>query len=359
MLNRRALLRGTVGIGTAAISWPSASSAAKETYDKAVETTWGDLKANPRDRELVRFATLAANSHNSQPWAFFVSERKISIAPDFSRRCEAVDPDDHHLFVSLGCALENMLHAAAANGLKGTPKLADETIEVDFEPTQPKRTALFSAIQRRQCTRAVYDRRPVATDAMRLLEEAGHESGVSVMMIADRARFANLADYVMQGNSAQMRNDAFMRELIDWMRFSEADAVETKDGLFSRSSGNPAMPSWLARPLLRFFFTERGENAKYREHIESSAGIAIFVSDAADKAHWIAAGRACQRFALQATALGLKYAFINQPVEVPQVRSQFASYLGIGNLRPDLIVRFGAGPDLPKSLRRPPEQVIR
>ena len=118
------------------------------------------------------------------------------------------------------------------------------------------------------------------------------------------------------------------------------------------------MPSWLARPLLRFFFTERAENAKYREHIESSSGIAIFVSDAADKAHWIAAGQACQRFALQATALGLKYAFINQPVEVPQVRSQFASYLGIGTLRPDLIVRFGAGPDLPKSLRRPPEQVI-
>jgi hypothetical protein len=26
------------------------------------------------------------------------------ILPDLSRRCPAVDPDDHHLFVSLGCA---------------------------------------------------------------------------------------------------------------------------------------------------------------------------------------------------------------------------------------------------------------
>jgi hypothetical protein len=359
VLNRRSLLRGTLGFGTAAISWPSASSAARETYDKAVETTWGDLKASPKAQEIVRFATLAANSHNSQPWKFVVSEQKIAIAADFARRCKAVDPDDHHLFVSLGCALENLLHAAAANGLNGTPKLVDDIIEVDLEPTQPKRTALFSAIQRRQCTRAVYDRQPVAADAMRLLEEAGREPGISVMMIADRARFADITDYVMQGNSAQMRDDAFMTELIDWMRFSEADAVDKKDGLFSRSSGNSAIPSWLARPLLRFVFTERGENAKYREHIESSAGIAIFVSDVDDKAHWIAAGRACQRFALQATALGLKYAFINQPVEVPLVRSQFASYLGIGNLRPDLVIRFGAGPDLPKSLRRPPDQVIR
>ena len=39
---------------------------------------------------------------------------------------------------------------------------------------------------------------------------------------------------------------------------------------------------------------------------------------------------------LQATALGLKYAFINQPVEVQALRRQFASYLGIGERRPTL-----------------------
>ena len=75
-------------------------------------------------------------------------------------------------------------------------------------------------------------------------------------------------------------------------------------------------------------------------------------------AHWVAAGRACQRFALQATALGLKYAFINQPVEVASLRPQFAAWLGLGERRPDLVVRFGAGPELPRSLRRPINQVV-
>jgi hypothetical protein len=106
-------------------------------------------------------------------------------------------------------------------------------------------------------------------------------------------------------------------------------------------------------------FTADGENRKYRDHIESSAGIAVFVSETNDKSHWVAAGRACQRFALQATALGLKYAFVNQPVEVPALRRQFAAYLGLGERRPDLVLRFGTGPDLPRSLRRPPEQVMR
>ena len=62
----------------------------------------------PNVRDLIRFATLAPNSHNTQPWRFHVGHGLIDIAADFSRRTPAVDPDDHHLFVSLGCAAENL-----------------------------------------------------------------------------------------------------------------------------------------------------------------------------------------------------------------------------------------------------------
>ncbi|PMX44218.1 Tat pathway signal protein, partial [Pseudomonas sp. MPR-R2A6] len=37
------------------------------TYDEAVKASRAPLGAASRDRELVRFATLAANSHNTQP----------------------------------------------------------------------------------------------------------------------------------------------------------------------------------------------------------------------------------------------------------------------------------------------------
>jgi hypothetical protein len=90
-----------------------------------------------------------------------------------------------------------------------------------------------------------------------------------------------------------------------------------------------------------------------------SAGGAVFVSEKNEPAYWAEAGRCAQRFALQATSLGLQHAFINQPVEVPAMRGQFATYLGIGGRRPDLVMRFGYGPQLPKSLRRPVEHVLR
>jgi len=62
--------------------------------------------------------------------------------------------------------------------------------------------------------------------------------------------------------------------------------------------------------------------------------------------------------ALQATALGIRHCFINQPVEVPTVRGQFASYLGAGDRRPDLVMGFGYGSELPRSLRRAVDQVL-
>ena len=357
MIDRRQLVTGAFASGMA-LSANIANAEALTPYEQAVRTAWAPMRVEPGKLELVRFATLAANSHNTQPWKFSIKDGSISISPDYARRCPIVDPDDHHLFVSLGCATENLIHAAAATGLKSNPDFENDVVTVMFEKAQPIASPLFEAIPRRQSTRAVFDAKPVSSDDLRLLEQAGIDDGVAVLIITDRARMAKVTEYVVRGNANQMQDKAFMKELKAWMRFSEADAVATMDGLFSRASGNPSLPSWLARPLLNFVYTESGENDKYRAQIDSSAGIAVFSSELNNKNHWVAAGRACQRFALQATCLGLKYAFINQPVEVPELRNELSSYLGLGGRRPDIVVRFGHGPELPKSLRRPPEQLI-
>lgn len=359
MIDRRELVTSAFSLaGGTALSVHMANADALTPYEHAVRSVWAPMRVEPGKLELVRFATLAANSHNTQPWKFSIKDTSISIAPDYARRCPIVDPDDHHLFVSLGCATENLIHAAAAAGLKSNPVFENDVVTIMFEKAQPISSPLFEAIPRRQSTRAVYDGKPVSPDDLRLLEQAGIDDGVAVLIITDRTRMVNIAEYVVRGNSDQMQDRAFMKELKAWMRFSEADAVATMDGLFSRASGNPSLPSWLARPLLNLVFTESGENDKYRAQIDSSAGIAVFASELNNKSHWVAAGRACQRFALQATSLGLKYAFINQPVEVPNLRNELSSYLGLGGRRPDIVVRFGNGPKLPKSLRRPPEQLV-
>ena len=338
--------------------------ATTDEYDKAAsdirrpgtEQADGVLDA----RELIRQATLAASSHNTQPWKFRVRQDSISILPDFSRRCPAVDPDDHHLYASLGCAAENLLLAAQAAGLRGrcSYDASNSSLQVNLEEATPSRPPLFEAIPSRQCSRAEYDGTELSGEELSLLEEAGRGSGVSLMLLTANKPKEQVAEYVAAGNTAQFGDPRWAEELKSWVRFNARDAMRTGDGLYGPVMGSPDVPRWLGTLFMRLAFSAKSQNRKDITHIRSSSAIAVFFSDVDDKPHWIEAGRCYERLALQAAALELRTAFINQPVEVPALRSQFASFLGIGNRRPDLAVRIGRGPEMPRSLRRPLEQVL-
>jgi nitroreductase len=314
------------------------------------------LSARPEVGDLIRFATLAPSGHNTQPWRFRVAGSRIEISPDLARRTPVVDPDDHHIFVSLGCAAENLALAAAARGRPGEISLSSATdgaVVFSFGGGPTTNAALFDAIPHRQSTRAAYDGRSVAAAELRTLAAAAAMPGVDLVVITDRAQIGHVRDLIIAGNSAQIADDAFDRELRSWLRFNPHEALATGDGLFSATTGNPVLPSWLGPGLFDMTFRAKTENDKYARQIRSSSGLAVFVSEREDKEHWVRAGRACQRFALQATALGLKVAFVNQPVEVASLRPELARLVGMPGRRPDLVMRFGYGPALPFSARRP------
>lgn len=331
----------------------------------------------PLLRELVRVATLAPSSHNTQCWRFAVADNtaagaaargagSVWIAPDLSRRCPAVDPDDHHLFVSLGCATENLAQAALAHGLKARAVLGvADAIHLTLEPTQPLTSPLYTAIARRQSTRSEFDGQALSSEDLRLLQASVQSPGVQLLLITDKSQIERVLASVIAANTTQMDDPAFVAELKSWIRFNDTQAVQTGDGLFSRASGNPSIPHWLGSAAFPLFFRANSENDKYASQVRSSAGIAVFASAApeptdpfARKAHWVEAGRAYQRFALQATALNIRTAMLNQPVEVVSQRAAFAVSLGLGQCRPHLVVRFGRGPLMPRSLRRPVDAVL-
>ena len=334
-------------------------------YEEAAARVRAVLSQDPDMAEFVRYATLAPNGHNTQPWRFEIGDSGVHILPDFARRTAVVDPDDHHLYVSMGCAAENFLLAAAAHGRPGAARFEDQGgnqggghIDIDLARGAAKAGALYGAIPERQSTRSEYDGRAVPPEDMKRLEAAARLEGVSVMLITDETRREAVLEHLIAGNSAQMEDPAFIEELKAWIRFNPAEALRTGDGLFSATSGNPTMPTWFGALMFDWFFEKDAENEKYATHLRSSAGVAVFIGDKEDKEHWVKVGRSFQRFALQATALGIRNAHINQPVEVPAVRAGFADWLGTGGARPDLVVRFGAAPPLPRSLRRPVAEVI-
>lgn len=336
-------------------------SGGESPYDRAVRDLWRlpDLGGGGVPMiALIHAATLAANGHNTQPWRFRIEPRAIEILPDFSRRTPVVDPDDHHLFVSLGCALETLLQAGLGYGWAGEPEIlpgGGVRIALSSAPARPD--ALFQAIPRRASTRTKYDGRPADAATLRRLEAAVGQD-VALRWVLEPDERSRLTDMIVAGNNAQLADPAFMRELTDWIRFDAGEALARRDGLFTAASGNLTAPRWLGERLLPMVMTKNGEADRLAGWMRSSAGAAIFTGPAETPASWIAVGRAFTRFALTATAAGLKLAFLNQPVEDPATRRRMAAWLGEPAKRPDLVVRFGYGPELPRSLRRGPQAVL-
>ena len=182
---------------------------------------------------------------------------------------------------------------------------------------------------------------PLSAPDLRSLDVAATMPGVEMILISDRPRRAAIGELVIEGNRRQMTDPAFMDELKQWIRFSPADAIRRGDGLFAAAAGNPVVPDWLGRTAFRFIVTADGETDRYARQLASSSGLALFFAEKADRQGWLAVGRACQRFQLQATTLGIRSAFVNQPVEVATLRSALAAAGGRPGQRPDLLLRFG------------------
>lgn len=364
MLTRRGILAGgaaVLALGGAGVMLSTRLAA--DRYTAFAAHLREPLNPSGGSRDLIRYATLAASGHNTQPWLFRESAQAIALIPDLSRRTPVVDPDDHHLYVSLGCALENLVIAARATGRPGEVTDMGEggaifTFSSQAATADPTVGELFQAIPLRQSTRSLYDGKPVSADQLTRLSNGAAIDGIDIALITQRPAIDQVRDLVIAGNDAQMADPTFIRELKDWLRFSPSAAMRKGDGLYAPASGNPPLPEWLGPIAFDLAFKPESEADKYARQMDSSAGVAVLSAREEGPAGWIAVGRACQRFCLTATALGLKTAFVNQPVEVPELRGDMAALAGFGVRRTDLVLRFGHAPAMPYSPRRPVDAVL-
>ncbi len=307
---------------------------------------------------LLTAAVAAPSGHNSQPWLFTVGTDAIVLRPDFSRALPVVDPEHRELFISLGCALENLCLQASTLQLAPTVSQgADGTITVQLAPAATVPDPLAEAIFRRQSNRGLYDGRRIPAEQLVPLLYA--PVGITINAYErDSPEFTRLAAAVQQGNTAQLDDPAFRAELLSWIRFNEAHSLAHRDGLSNAVLGAPNLPRWLARLIVGAMLNPRRQNRVDGRHLAHSSHLLLLSTSGDDRTAWIAAGRALQRLLLGLSAAGLAAAYLNQPCEMPPLRAQLRAEL-VPEGFPQILLRIGYGQNQAYSLRRPVAAMVK
>jgi len=314
--------------------------------------------------ELIRYATMAPSGHNTQPWKFSLKEDCIRIFPDFTRSLPVVDQDNRELYISLGCALENLVIAAKYTGYDpeveyfpaGEP---EECLLVTLKHSNVTGdNNLFQAIPKRHTNRREYNKQQIPAADFSKIGSVPTKDGVTCLVLTEPDDIGQIIDLVREGNRIQMNDNAFMDEIISWIRFSDSEAEKHLDGLTSRAMGSPSVPGWLGRMFMRFFVSAKSQSKTDGKNIRSSSALIVIISEKNDKRSWVDVGRSFERIALTLTTLNIESAHLNQPCEVPQIKNQLQQHLALGSAHPQLLLRIGYAESLPRSPRRSVQQVL-
>ncbi len=310
---------------------------------------------------MVEQAVKAPSGHNTQPWLFNINETSIEIHPNLDKSLPIVDFDNRELFITLGCATENLCIAASHKGYKSAVSYGkDGIITINLvKDDSVKVEPLFEQIAIRQTNRSVYSGGKIPKETIAILKSIALEPNTNIHFYENETQdFDSIANYVVKGNTIQMKDKAFKQELMEWMRYNKKHQNKTNDGLSYAVFGAPNLPMFIIKPIMSKAVNEKSQNKGDRKKIQSSSHLVLFTTHNNTIAEWVNLGRSLERFLLKSTELGIIHAYLNQPNEIRELSLQMAQTLNISEEYPTILLRLGYGEKMPYSKRKDIKDMI-
>jgi nitroreductase len=336
---------------------------------------------------LVCAAILAASPHNTQPWLFKVTDKQIELYADTRRFPGALDPYSREQHIGLGCALENLMLAAAANGFNATAMLLPGKLQAIPSNPQPELVArvdlssgirqaseLYDAIPHRHTNRAPYDLKPVPSEVMDALNGlVSEEPQVKIFLFDSESDRSRIVDLIAKANQEVYADPDVERGSQQWIRWNWSDVQKYRDGLTIDAFGLPplttAIIKFTPKQLLKMY-TSRSKGDPYADLLRATPVFGLVaVRDRYDQEQSLRVGRIWQRAHLLLTSRGIAGRPVNEAVELidherlrnqePRASSQLAELTHDATWQPTFMFRIGyAIRPAHASPRRPAKDVI-
>jgi nitroreductase len=288
-------------------------------------------------RFLLRYAILAPSVKNTQPWSFTVAANQVYLFAALERDLPVTDPHRRELYVSLGCALENLLVAAEHFGFRHEVSYFPEpendrlVATVSFAaggtPTQAREGITLDALVTRRNDNSVYRSRSVSEGRRRLLEACQLEPELHLDLVDDRLFRRWIEAFTVEADRREFADPEFREELGHWI----GQGVLGTPGPVARLAG------------LVVSRLDLGESVARQDHdIVQSASLLGLISATSDThLEHVRTGQLFERLWLTATAMGINIHPMSQTMRHPELRAAVAELLPATGWIPQHLFRVG------------------
>lgn len=297
----------------------------------------GSLEAQLRF--LLRYAILAPSVKNTQPWIFKVGGDSVQLYADLERRLPVTDPDCRELFISVGCALENLLVAAEHFGLQfdvsySSQGEADELVAtVGFAPggsglSSPARAGIhFEALHQRHTDNGVYRADDVPANLRQQLQACAVDSDIRLDLSDDQLFCRWVDELTTEADRTEFASPEFRREL----------AQVIGQGSF----GEGGLMSQVARLLISRWDIGQAVALQDRALVESAPVLGVVIAADDTRPVHVRTGQLFERVWLTATSLQLSMQPMSQTMRTPELRIAVADLLPTSGWMPQHLFRLG------------------
>jgi len=203
---------------------------------------WRDGTTSPE--RIVRAGILAANPHNSQPWHFRINEQAVDLYADYSRQIGVIDPLRREMHIGLGCAVENMILTAQAEGfdvqvsLLPDSKYVDHVAHLALTPTQAQASDMYPVIPMRHTNRGPYYlSKSVGSSVLDTLAKLSNDDTVRIFWFAESATRDRFGKVAIAAAEALIADEQQSRDSSRWWRQGWSDVQTYHDGITIDAQG--------------------------------------------------------------------------------------------------------------------------
>lgn len=321
-------------------------------------------------QKIIKLASLAPSSHNAQMWKLkIINNNELLVILDSQRTLKSVDSKNREALISLGAFIENFVEASKTYNYETEVQIFDEfqkdnsIVKLTLKNKEFINTELqISNIEKRHSIKTAFKKLAIKPEDFLALTSINNQNIKYFDLSSEKGQYLSTSLY--DSNVKQAWDKEKQEELAQWIRVSEKESNNKKDGIRAEMMGITGFK----KPFYYLFVNKNSTKTKsfinaglkkVKEQVENCSGYVIISTKSDETADLINCGRLLEKVLLKATELKVAVHPMSQVLEEDPWKSEISKKLDTKeNIQ--MVLRIGYVDDYgnPTSLRRDISEII-